>query len=215
MKRLLFLLTVFIVAMGNQTYAKSPNAGYIEPWDTLPMPLTLRFTAVYVDTMTIESPILVNINGFGFLTPKKVFTPYDPVSCLKSFQTNAMVATFYEFCNSNKKHVTTDDIVILVNPKVTDELRLQNHKEIHPEFEYSHTVKDCDIYVCTVDKLLIEVYLMQCSTFSAWANPFIEWTEPVKEIKPRHLESLYPDLEYIRVAQPIKITQDDEEDDDE
>lgn len=213
MKRFLFLLIVFILAMGNQTYAKSPVPGYVAPWDTLPMPMTLRFTAVYVDTMTIESPILVNINGFGFLTPKKVFTPHDPTSCLKSFQTSAMVALFYELCESNKKLVGTDDIVILVNPKVTNELYERNHKTIKPKFEYSHTVKGCDIYVCTVDKLLIEVYLMQCSTFNAWSNPMIEWAVPVKEIKPRHLESLYPDLEYIRIAQPIKITQDDDEED--
>ncbi len=131
MKRILFIALCSFVLSVFGCYGETFNGRLVPP--------QFRFTVVYVDTMTIKSPVLISIDGVVFLTSKSNLYKKKPLAFLNGYGTCAVLANVLEDSVSGKISISTnfDLTTLFLNPNAAVGMAKLNHKSVTPHFKYT------------------------------------------------------------------------------
>ena len=158
-------------------------------------------SVIFADTISIESPLIVNIDGIGFLNAEKNLSLKNP----KRITNNSNCCLVY--CDFGDKRIYADyDFVLFsLNVNILDELASKGfYKPITPPFTFWKKIKGCEIYRSEKSVLKFMIFLVQIEYLNEILNPEIDTVNKTK-IKKRNIKSSYPRIEYIKVAVPIEL----------
>ena len=162
----------------------------------------------YIDTIRIDNPLIVKIDGIGFLTEGKYFDAENPKSSLEDLST---YATNYSF-HDHELYIAGMDVMFhLTSKELGRYLYASYDGPLTSEFYYSHTKKGCEVYRCRLNSIVAYVFLVQNAFFTGMVNVDDEYTETRYIRKGINLGAKYNELEYLRVATPVKLKSKKEE----
>ena len=156
-------------------------------------------STIYADTVSIKKPLIVNIDGIGFLTPKDDLDPEKHKKILQSSNTCIV------FCIFRKPYLLGDYDIPLMGLKSStmDQLYDSNiYVPISPKFKFVGKIKGCEVYESEEPIIRFAVFLVQINYLNDLLNPFIEWEGKPGKVRKRIIKSSYPAIEYIKVAMP-------------
>lgn len=193
------ILCMILLTTCNFSEAKRPE-----------LPLDVRFQAAYLDTVVIKSPVLVNIDGIGYLNSKDNLDFSDPSSIINNVETCVFLGVFYYDRTVRhwdfRKMMSRYSYILNNNTRkylmdIPIEFPYDNPGAKLP-FKYLCTKDGVDIYDSEVTELFTFVYLIRLSCVYWELNPKVEFIDeaPYDDEKVRMIPSKYPNLEYVRVA---------------
>ena len=188
-----FVISLILILLGAFVCFAQPNNREV---------FSEHHSTIYADTVTIEKPLIVNIDGIGFLTSKNDFDSKNPKRITQNSNTCII------FCIFTKPYLNQEYELPIMGLKSSTQDQLYNsgiYYPIFPKFRFSGRTKGCDVYESELPVLRFAVFLEQINYLNDQLNPFIEWASPkhIKE-KKRIVKSSCPAIEYIKVTIPIK-----------
>lgn len=161
----------------------------------------IKGSAIYVDTLSINNPILIKKDGIGYLSSLENFNPAKPNDIFEEPFTCLVMGDFTE----NGFNGFYDEMLLFTcDPKVFSYLKDNGlYRPIYPKFKYSKSYKGCHVYECDDDKFCILLFLARIEKVNIWLNPLYDLASKNKKPKERKLKSAHPYMEFIKVAVPI------------
>lgn len=214
-KAILLQMLLFLIVSSNCVHAKSIMKKEV--------PLFCRYMAAFVDTVVIKSPVLVNINGIGYLNSKENLDFSNPTEVLDNEETCLLFCRFFydktvisDFNTRYKQWMREYSYFLNIETKKQlnkNSIEFPFDDILKLPFKYICTENGIDIYESEVSELQVFVYLIQIRAVNATLNPKIDFVVEMDSIydvdQVRLVPSKYPELEYVRVAFPGRIIDDE------
>lgn len=194
MKRTIFILSFVILSLCFNSHSADLNGSQ-----------TLNIhKVVYAGTTTIKSPILVSIDGIGYINSDNNFDIQNPKSILERCGTYALICNFTD---NNTIIPFYDDLIMGLDTNIVSQLVKEGrYNTFNPEFRYISKKKGCHLYRCESKKIDLHVFLVRIDYFQMLLNPQYDMVKNVK-IKKRYFKAAYPKIEYIRVGVPANLSE--------
>lgn len=163
------------------------------------------FPWVFVDTINIKNPIILNIDNIGYLTDESVLD-WD----------NPKVVTSYPQTFVTTVHIWSTKVIDYWgqemgpwrSPQYASLFKTSNVSDEFGtvyEFNYIGKKKGVEIYKAEGENLLVAFFLVRVWNLNKSLNPLIEFKDKVDpNYKHREIKTRFKGMEYIQVAYPLK-----------
>lgn len=150
---------------------RSTMTVYAQTYLDLPIPKEYKYKVVYADTTVYHNPVLVNIDGIGFLNSKENFDMEHPKSITKHFETSLVICDFED----KTLYPFYDNLLMGMNPRLTDKLDNEGFfNTINPDFQYVGRKDRCEIFVSKTSDIQALIFVAQMDYIIAYLNPKYE-----------------------------------------
>lgn len=189
--------------------AMMPQDGFSQTTETkrqkLMSEIDTFFPWVYVDTVNIKNPIILNIDNIGYLTDESVLdwdNPKAVTSYPQTFVTTVHIwsTKVIDYWGPDLRPWASPQYVSMFkNSKVTDD-----YGTVY-KFNYIGKKKGVEIYKAEGENLLVAFFLVRVWNLNESLNPFVDFDGKVDpNYKHREIKTRFKGMEYIQVAYPLK-----------